>query len=92
MSIMMETGILGLIVLALAIVFGALIILRSIKKFLVNALVGIVILIVANNIAGLGIGYNWPVILICAIGGALGAILVIALHFIGITISFTPFA
>jgi Zn-dependent protease with chaperone function len=92
MVIMIETGIVGLIVLALAIVFGALIILRSIKKFLVNALVGIVILIVANNIAGLGIGYSWPVILICAIGGALGAILVIALHFIGITLSFTPFS
>lgn len=92
MVIMIETGIVGLIVLALAIVFGALIILRSIKKFLVNALVGVVILIVANNIAGLGIGYSWPVILICAIGGALGAVLVIALHFIGIAISFTPFA
>ena len=92
MVIMIETGIVGLIVLALAIVFGALIILRSIKKFLVNALVGLAILIVANNIAGLGIGYSWPVILICAIGGALGAILVIALHFIGITLSFTPFS
>jgi Zn-dependent protease with chaperone function len=88
---LIETGIIGLIVLALAIVFGALIILRSIKKFLVNAFVGLIILVVANNIAGLGIGYSWPVMLICAIGGALGAVLIIVLYFMGITISFSPF-
>ena len=83
---MIQTGILGLIVLALAIVFGAFIILRSIKNFLVNAVVGIVILFLANAIAGLGIGYSPVVILICAIGGVLGAILIILLHFIGIVI------
>jgi len=55
-------------------------------------LVGIAILIVANNIAGLGIGYSWPVILICAVGGALGAMLIIALHYIGIAVTFTPFS
>ena len=89
---MIETGIIGLIALALVIVFGGLILLRSMKKFLINALVGIAILIVANNIAGLGIGYSWPVILICAIGGALGAMLIIALHYIGIAVTFTPFS
>jgi hypothetical protein len=89
---MIETGIIGLIALALVMVFGGLVLLRSMKKFLINALVGIAILIVANNIAGLGIGYSWPVILICAIGGALGAILIIALHYIGIAVTFTPFS
>jgi hypothetical protein len=89
---MIETGIIGLIALALVIVFGGLILLRSMKKFLINALVGIAILILANNIAGLGIGYSWPVILICAIGGALGAMLIIALHYIGIAVTFTPFS
>jgi hypothetical protein len=89
---MIETGIIGLIALALVIVFGGLVLLRSMKKFLINALVGIAILIVANNIAGLGIGYSWPVILICAIGGALGAMLIIALHYIGIAVTFTPFS
>jgi hypothetical protein len=86
LSIMIETGILGLIVLALAIVFGAFIILRSLKNFLVNAVVGLAILFLANAIAGLGIGYSLLVILICAIGGALGAILIILLHFTGIVI------
>lgn len=89
---MIETGIIGLIALALVIVFGGLVLLRSMKKFLINALVGIAILIVANNIAGLGIGYSWPVILICAIGGALGAMLIIALHYIGIAVTFSPFS
>jgi len=83
---MIETTIWGLIVLALAIFFGAFIILRSIKNFLVNAFVGLVILFLANAIAGLGIGYSLVVIMICAIGGALGAILIILLHFIGIVI------
>ena len=89
---MIETGIIGLIALALVIVFDGLVLLRSMKKFLINALAGIAILIVANNIGGLGIGYSWPVILICAIGGALGAMLIIALHYIGIAVTFTPFS
>jgi hypothetical protein len=86
MVIMIETGTLGLIVLALSIIFGLLIVLRSIKNFMVNAVVGLSILFVANAVAGLGIGYSWLVILICAIGGTLGAILIIMLHFMGIII------
>jgi hypothetical protein len=50
----------------------------------VNAAVGLLILFVANSVAGLGIGYSWLVILICAIGGILGAILILVLHFVGI--------
>jgi hypothetical protein len=79
--IMIETG---LIVLGLVIVFGAFLILKSIKHFVVNAAVGLLILFVANSVAGLGIGYSWLVILICAIGGILGAILILVLHFMGI--------
>jgi hypothetical protein len=81
---MIETGILGLIVLALAIIFGAFIILKSIKDFVINAAVGLVILFLANTFAGLGIGYSLLVVLICAIGGALGAIMIILLHFLEI--------
>jgi hypothetical protein len=83
MMIMIETG---LIVLGLVIVFGAFIILRSIKHFVINAVIGLLILFVANSVAGLGIGYSWLVILICAIGGTLGAILILVLHFMGIVI------
>lgn len=74
---------LGLIVLIMVMVFGAFLILRSIKNFLVNAVVGLLILFLANSFAGLGIGYSWLVMLICGIGGILGAFLVILLHFLG---------
>jgi len=73
----------GLILLFIAIVFGAFLILRSLKNFVVNAIMGLLILLLANVIAGLGIGYSWLVILICGIGGVLGAFLVILLHFLG---------
>lgn len=69
--------------LILVIVFGAFLILRSIKNFILNAIVGLVILVLANAVAGLDIGYSWLVILICGIGGILGAFLVILLHFLG---------
>ena len=73
----------GLILLFIVIVFGAFLIMRSIKNFVVNAIMGLVILIIANAVAGLGIGYSWLVVLICGIGGVLGAFLVILLHFLG---------
>jgi hypothetical protein len=45
---------------------------------------GLLILFLANSFAGLGIGYGWLVILICGIGGILGAFLVILLHLLGL--------
>jgi len=73
----------GLILLFIVIVFGALLILRSIKNFVFNAIMGLLILILANAVASLDIGYNWLVVLICGIGGVLGAFLVILLHLLG---------
>ena len=67
----------------IVIVFGAFLILRSIKNFIINAVVGLVILFLANHVAGLDIGYSWLVILICGIGGILGAFLVILATFPG---------
>jgi hypothetical protein len=74
----------GLLVLILVIVFGTFLILRSIKNFIINAVMGLLILFLANFVAGLEIGYSWLVILICGIGGILGAFLVILLHFLGL--------
>ena len=73
----------GLILLFTVMVFGAFLILRSFKNFVVNSVMGLVILFLANAVAGLGIGYDWLVVLICGIGGILGALLVILLHFLG---------
>jgi hypothetical protein len=66
------------------IVFAGFLILRSIKNFAVNAVMGLIILFLANAVAGLGIGYSWLTILICGIGGVLGAVLVIILHLMGL--------
>jgi hypothetical protein len=76
----------GLILLFIVIIFGAFLILKSLKNFVVNAIMGLLILILANAVAGLGIGYSWLVVLICGIGGVLGAFLVILLHFLGVGI------
>lgn len=73
-----------MIVLIIAIIFGALLILRSLKNFIINAVVGLVILFLVNTFVGLGIGYSWLVILICGIGGILGALLVIVIHILGL--------
>jgi len=74
---------LWLVVLIVAIIFGVFLILKSIKDFIINAIVGLIILFLANALLGLGIGYSWLVILICGIGGVLGALLVILLHILG---------
>jgi hypothetical protein len=76
----------GIILLFIVIVFGAFLIMRSLKNFVVNAIMGLVILYIADAVAGLGIGHSWLVILICGIGGVLGAFLVILLHFLGVVI------
>lgn len=72
-----------MVLLLIAVVIGIIVILRSLRTFLVNALIGLFVLYLANAAAGLGIGYDWSVVLICAFGGALGALMVIALHIMG---------
>ncbi len=76
---------LGLAILGLAIVFGALLIIRSLKYFIVNAVMGLAVIFLAN-VFGMNISYSWLNILICAIGGILGALIVIALNLLGIMI------
>jgi len=73
-----------LVILIIAIIFGLFIILKSITHFIVNAIIGLILLYLANTFLGLGIAYSWLVIIICAIGGVLGAILVIVIHLLGL--------
>ena len=74
------------VIMILALIIGVILILNSIKQFLFNAITGLIVLFLANAFLGLGIGYSWPVIIICGIGGIVGALLVIviALHLMGI--------
>lgn len=76
----------GILLLILVLIFGAFLILRSIKDFVINAIMGLIILFVANALLDPNIGYNWLVVLICGIGGVPGALLVILLRIFGIVV------
>ena len=49
------------------------------KYLIVNSILGLLILFAANTLFGLEIAYSWVNILICAIGGVIGAVIVILL-------------
>ncbi len=58
---------------------------KAVKQIVVNSIMGLLVLLAANILFGLNIAYSWIVLLICAIGGIIGAAIVILLHqFIGI--------
>ncbi len=81
--VQVEIIILGLLLL-LAIYVAFSLIMKSAKFLAVNALFGLIILYLANVIGGLSIPYSLPVLLICAILGAPGAIAVIILNLFGL--------
>ncbi len=53
---------------------------KMIKHIVINSILGLLVLLAANFVFGLNIAYTWVVILICAIGGVIGAVIVILLH------------
>ena len=59
-------------------------VLKTVKNMVVNTIMGLLVLVIANTVLGLGIAYSWVVVLTCAIAGVVGAILVILLHYAGI--------
>ena len=73
----------GLLILALALLFGAYRIVNTIKPLIINAIVGVIVLIVAN-VAGLGVAISAVAVLICAVGGLPGAVLVILLSILDV--------
>ncbi|PSQ17922.1 hypothetical protein BRD02_01880 [Halobacteriales archaeon QS_8_69_73] len=80
---MVTTTEIGLLVLALALLFGAYRIINTIKPLIINAIVGVIVLVVAN-VAGLGVAISAIAVLICAVGGLPGAVLVILLSVLDI--------
>ena len=59
--------------------------LKTVKKMIINTVVGFVILIAGNVGLGLDIELtDWIVILTCAFSGAFGAILILLLKYLGI--------
>ncbi len=80
---MVTTLEIGLLVVALALLFGAYRIIRAIKPLIVNAVVGVIVLLIASAI-GFGVEITPVAVLICAVGGIPGAILVLLLAYTGI--------
>ncbi len=75
---MVTTTEIGLLILALALLFGAYRIISAVKPLVVNAVVGVIVLVVANA-AGLGVEISAVAVLVCAVGGLPGAVLVVLL-------------
>jgi hypothetical protein len=75
-----ELAVLAVIVLALLIAYA---LVKAIKPFIINAIVGLVILLIAGFF-GFGVNITWVVVLVVAIGGIPGAILVLILAQVGV--------
>ncbi|WP_232221895.1 pro-sigmaK processing inhibitor BofA family protein [Methanococcoides burtonii] len=60
-------------------------VLKSIKNMVVNTVLGIVILLVAKFVLGINIAFTWVTILVCALAGVVGALLLVLLAYLGIT-------
>ncbi|MCZ7397309.1 MAG: pro-sigmaK processing inhibitor BofA family protein [Candidatus Methanoperedens sp.] len=75
-----------IIVLILAIlgVIAAYYIFKTATKLIVNTVLGLILLAVSNIVFNAGIDYNIYTVLVCALGGIPGAVLVILLHMLGI--------
>ncbi|MBC7086709.1 MAG: pro-sigmaK processing inhibitor BofA family protein [Methanomethylovorans sp.] len=73
-----------IVLAAIAIAYLLYKILKTIKNMVINTIMGLLVLLIANTVLGLGIAYSWVVVLTCAIAGVVGAILVILLHYLGI--------
>jgi hypothetical protein len=81
---MVTTTEIGLLVLVLALLFGAYRIIKAVKPFIVNAVVGLILLIAIDFFGLVAIDISPIAILICAVGGVPGAILVAILAYLDI--------
>jgi hypothetical protein len=84
----MVTGLeIGVLVVALVLLFGAARILRAVRPLIVNAVVGLLVFLAASWF-GIGVEVNWLTLAVVAIGGLPGAVLVVLLSVFGF--AFTP--
>ncbi len=75
-----------IVILIVAIIAAILLwkVLKTVKNMVINTIMGLIVLVIGNLVLGLEIAYDWIVILICAIAGVVGALLIIALSYFGI--------
>lgn len=79
--------ILLLVVVLIGVLFAAQLV-RAVGPFIVNAVVGLVVLYVAQVVFGLGVAVTPIVLAIVAVGGVPGSVLVLVLSFFGV--AFVP--
>ncbi|RQG89153.1 hypothetical protein EA462_12345 [Natrarchaeobius halalkaliphilus] len=77
-----------LLVIVLAAVLGASTLVETVRPFIVNAVVGLLVLFVAQSVFGFSVAVTPVAIAIVAIGGVPGSLLVILLSAFGI--AFVP--
>ncbi len=76
-----------LILIAIGILVVLYYFLKNVTTLIVNSIIGLVVLFVFNhfNILGLGdIPLSWMSVLVCALGGLPGAVLIILFHAVGL--------
>jgi hypothetical protein len=57
-------------------------VLKTATSLAINAVLGILALIVAKFLLGLEIAITWVAVLVCAIGGIFGALVIIVLNYL----------
>ncbi len=84
----MVTGLeVAILVAAIVLLLGSYRVIHAVRPFIVNAVVGLLVLILAS-LFGFGVEISPIVLLVVAIGGVPGALLVVLLAHLGI--AFTP--
>jgi len=73
-----------ILILAIIAVIAVYIFFRAAKHLIVNSILGLILLAMGNLVFKLDIVYTATVVLICAIAGIPGAILIMLLHAFGI--------
>jgi SigmaK-factor processing regulatory protein BofA len=73
-----------IIVLVLAIIVVVVLskILKTATSLAINAVLGVLVLIAAKFFLGIQIAVTWLAIIICAIGGIFGALLIVLLNYL----------
>ncbi|WP_440945980.1 pro-sigmaK processing inhibitor BofA family protein [Methanosarcina sp. T3] len=80
----MVVGVTEISVLIIAVIAAFVLykVLKTATSLAINAVLGILTLIVAKFLLGLEIAITWIAVLICAIGGIFGALVIIVLNYL----------
>jgi hypothetical protein len=74
----------SVLILAAIVAFVLYKVLKTATSLAINAVLGILTLLVAKFLLGLEIAITWVAVLICAIGGIFGALVIIVLNYLKI--------